>query len=314
MDARILITGAGGFVGPWLLRQLKKGPLAEAAVLCWSKKAVSELTEVVDVQNRSDVERSVRNFRPTHVAHLAAQSHVPTSFADPEHTWRVNVMGTLHLFEAIRRYAPDARILFVGSSEVYGRSFQQRLPVAEDALLAPMNPYAASKAAADLMAGQYAVSGLKITRVRPFNHIGPGQSEDFVASAFAAQIARIEAGLQPPILRVGNLNAQRDFLDVMDVVRGYALILEGGAPIPVGTVLNVCSGSTRTIQSLLEQLLSLASVQISVELDPGRMRPTEIPVAAGSSALATHLLGWTPRIPFEQTLLGVLDYWRGKIG
>ncbi len=310
MTARILITGAGGFVGPWLLRSLQAGRFSESRVLCWSGKAMDCPTESIDILSHPEVARSVKDFCPTHVVHLAARSHVPSSFANPERTWAVNVMGTLNLIEAVRKYAPEAGLIFAGSSEVYGRTFQKICPVDESSPLDPLNPYAASKAAADIMAGQYATSGMRIVRVRPFNHIGPGQTEDFVASAFAAQVARIEAGLQEPVLRVGNLDARRDFLDVRDVVRCYMLILESLTDLAPGTIMNVCSGCPRSIRFLLEHLLSLTTVHIRVETDASRMRPTEIPVAAGSAEIAHRLLGWKPQIAIEETLHMLLQHWR----
>jgi GDP-4-dehydro-6-deoxy-D-mannose reductase len=264
----------------------------------------------VDIRLASEVDAAVADFRPTHVVHLAAQSHVPTSFRDPEGTWQVNVMGTLHLLEAVRRYAPEAAVLFVGSSEVYGRSFQIGTPLPETALLQPQNPYAASKAAADLMCGQYAGQGLRTIRLRPFNHIGAGQSEDFVASAFAAQIARIEAGWQEPVLRVGNLDAQRDFLDVDDVVRAYVLAMEKSRDLSPGVVLNLCSGTPRRIRDLLDMLLEETHASIRVETDPARMRPSDTPYAVGSADAAMSYLGWSPSIPLKDTVRALLDDWR----
>lgn len=312
MDMRILLTGATGFVGPRLLRSLRER-FAGASILSWTRHAVianNSAERQVDIRSASEVDATVGDFRPTHVVHLAAQSHVPTSFRDPEGTWQVNVMGTLHLLEAVRRHVPEAAVLYVGSSEVYGRSFQIGSPLTETALLQPQNPYAASKAAADIMCGQYAGQGLRTIRMRPFNHIGAGQSEDFVASAFAAQIARIEAGLQEPVLRVGNLDAQRDFLDVEDVVRAYVLALDRPQGLPPGIVLNLCSGTPRRIRDLLDMLLQETHASIKVETDSARMRPSDTPYAVGSAEVAKSCLGWVPRIPLYETVRAVLDDWR----
>ena len=314
MSARILVTGATGFVGPRLLQALRQGAFSAAELLVWDYQPdqPSSLTNV-NLCVSAEVVASVAAFKPTHVIHLAAQSHVPTSFAKPELTWNVNVMGSLHLFEALKQHCPSALTVFVSSSEVYGRSFASGVPADERTVLQPMNPYAASKAAADMMAGQYAELGMKILRLRPFNHIGPGQREEFVASAFAAQIARIEAGLQRPVIRVWNRDSRRDFLDVADVVQGYVAALEHGTTLAPGEVINLCRGETWQISTLLRQLLDLSCVAIAIEQDPKRMRPSDIPIAQGSAAKARQLLGWTPAIALEQTLKNVLDDWRDKV-
>jgi len=313
MEARILLTGATGFVGPRLLNELQAGAFRQAQFLVWDyrpESMESDLSTNIDICSAEAVSASVADFRPTHVIHLAAQSHVPTSFQKPELTWRINVLGTLNLFEAVKKYAPQAGILYISSSEVYGRSFQAGKPLDENALLQPQNPYAASKAAADLMAGQYATQGLRVIRLRPFNHIGPGQREEFVASAFAAQIARIEAGQQKPILSVGNLDAQRDFLDVDDVVHAYVKALESVQSLAPGLVLNICSGHSVSIQGLLNILLKQSSCDIRVEPDPSKMRPSDTPVAAGCAVAALNSLNWKAQISLEDTLKSVLHDWR----
>lgn len=313
---RILLTGATGFVGPRLLERLKTGFFAAAEYLVWDYRlddSGAEARTNIDICSSEAVAASVAAFRPTHVVHLAAQSHVPTSFAKPELTWRINVMGSLNLLEALNRYAPGVGVLYVSTSEVYGRSFQSGKPLDECALLQPQNPYAASKAAADLMCGQYAAQGLKIVRLRPFNHIGSGQREDFVASAFAAQIARIEAGLQHPVIKVGNLDAQRDFLAVDDVVEAYCLALEKISNLPSGQVLNICSGVPRKIDDLLRGLLAQTKMDIKVEIDPARMRPSDTPFAVGHFAAALKYLDWIPKKSFEDTLAAILVEWRNKV-
>ncbi len=310
----LLLTGATGFVGPRLLRSLRQGSFASARFLVWDYEPGKPSSPTnIDICSAEAVEESVAAFRPTHVIHLAAQSHVPTSFADPERTWEINVMGTLHLLEAVKKRAPSATIIHISSAEVYGYSFQAGVPVDETALLQPMNPYAASKAAADLMAGQYAALGLKVIRLRPFNHIGAGQGEEFVASTFAAQIARIEAGLQEPVLRVGNLEARREFLDVDDVIRAYALALEMNDTLPAGLVVNLCRGTSTPIADLLEMLLRQTRCAVTVQPDPERMRPSEIPETLGSAETARTMLHWEAQIPLEQTLRTVLDDWRRRI-
>jgi len=313
---RILLTGATGFVGPRLLAALRQSSFHDAQFRLWGYRPAAGVPDSltnIDICSAAAVAAAVAQFKPTHVVHLAAQSHVPTSFKQPELTWRINVMGTLNLFEALRKHVPQAGILYISSSEIYGRSFQAGKPLDETALLQPQNPYAASKAAADLMAGQYAAQGLKIVRLRPFNHIGAGQREEFVAASFAAQVARIEAGQQKPVIRVGNLEARRDFLDVADVVRAYVMALEQIELLPPGLILNICSGVSRKIEDLLNGLIAQAACPVLVELDPGRMRPSDTPVAVGCADAVKHYLGWEARIPFSSTLKDVLDDWRKKV-
>jgi GDP-4-dehydro-6-deoxy-D-mannose reductase len=312
----ILITGATGFVGPYLLEALRRSAkLSAAQVVVWGYNQQNHAADPasVDIRNFDEVEGAVRTLQPDYVIHMAAQSHVPTSFENPHLTWDVNVMGTLNLFEAVKTHVPRAAVLFVSSSEVYGKSFQSGQALDEASLLQPQNPYAASKAAADIMAGQYAAQGMQVIRVRPFNHIGPGQRHEFVVPAFASQIARIEAGQQDPILKVGNLEAQRDFLDVRDVVRAYLLALEQIESLDPGLILNICSGNPKKISELLQGLLNHTDCDIKIEEDPDRMRPSEIPLAAGDSTAVSACLDWQPRIPLDKTLGEILTYWRNKI-
>jgi GDP-4-dehydro-6-deoxy-D-mannose reductase len=313
-DSTILVTGATGFVGPYLLEALRSHPkFADATVYVWkyrSGETCGADPYHVDICDSVAVEASIQSLKPTHIIHLAAQSHVPTSFENPRLTWDINVMGTLNLFEAVKTHVPHALLLYISSSEVYGRSFQKGIPLQESTLLQPQNPYASSKAAADIMAGQYAAQGLQVVRLRPFNHIGPGQSEQFVASAFASQIARIEAGLQPPVIEVGNLDSRRDFLDVRDVVRAYTLALESFAKLTPGMAVNLCSGKSVRIGDLLNQLLELSACDIKIKYASERMRASDIPVALGNYAAAGEYLGWCPQISINDSLRQLLDYWR----
>jgi GDP-4-dehydro-6-deoxy-D-mannose reductase len=305
--ARILITGAGGFVGRRLAAALAaKYPDAEITGLDRADKT----SERFDITDGPSVEAAIALHRPTHLVHLAAISSVPQSFLQPELTWRTNVFGTLSLITALQAHAPDCRMLFVSSAEIYGRSTFDGQPVKESALLQPNNPYAASKAAADIMVREACNRGLKASIVRPFNHTGPGQSDAFVVPAFCSQIARIEKGLQPPVIEVGELNGERDFCDVRDIIDLYILIIGAGENLPLGLTLNAASGIPRRIGDILDILLSKARLPITIRQDPSRLRAVGVPRILGDAGLARQVLGWTAKVPFERTLQDTLDYWR----
>jgi len=311
---RILVTGASGFVGRHLLREIAESR-PDWEVIGWYIGEVPQTpTDVhwmaVDLEAPQAVASSVRGTRPTQVVHLAAAADVGGSFANAHQTWSINVMGALNLLEALREHTPDASVLLVSSSEVYGDSFNAGVPLDESAPIRPQNPYAASKAAAELLAGTYATRGLKLVIARPFNHIGPGQSDRFAISAFARQLIRIEAGLQTPELRVGNLDARRDFTDVRDIVRGYLGLLASTDQWKSGLTVNFCSGTSRRIGDVLDELIALSGVKVKIVPDPSRLRPADIPLAAGAADTARELVGWQPAIPWKETLGGIIADWR----
>jgi GDP-4-dehydro-6-deoxy-D-mannose reductase len=252
--------------------------------------------------------RAIIAARPTVIFHLAGQPFVPESFRDPAGTLSTNTLGALHIFLSLIELRSKARVLVVGTADEYGKLNEADLPLTEDAPLRPANPYGVSKAAQGLLALQYHLShGLDIVRVRPFTHIGPRQNERFVTAAFARQIARIERGLQPPLLQVGNLSAHRDFTDVRDMVRAYALLVEHGEP---GSVYNAGSGQAVMVRELLDILLEASTTPVEVHLNPELMRPIDIPVVVcDASRLRAHT-GWAPQIPLRQTLHAILDHWR----
>jgi GDP-4-dehydro-6-deoxy-D-mannose reductase len=255
--------------------------------------------------------RQVEDFVPQAVVHLAAVSFVPSSFADPWNTLDNNIRAQLNVLEAVRQLGGETRVLVIGSNEEYGKPHADELPVVEESPLRPLNPYAVSKVAQDFLGFQYYLTyGIEIVRLRPFNHTGPGQSPRFVLPAFASQIARIEAGLQEPVVRVGNLEVERDFTDVRDIVSAYHLALVKGEP---GEVYNLASGRPQSIRGLLEMLLSLSSADIRVEVDPSRYRPADTPVVYGSAEKFHRRTGWEPRIPMEQTVKDILAYWRNQV-
>jgi GDP-4-dehydro-6-deoxy-D-mannose reductase len=315
---RALITGAGGFVGEHLCAYLLAHTDWELMGTVYphpveAQPAHSRLRlEYADLRDPGGVWTLVEEVRPDYIFHLAAQAFVPTSFADPWDTLENNIRAELNLLEAVRRSARDVQVLVVGSNEEYGAPRPGELPQTEESPLRPNNPYAVSKVAQDYLGLQYHLAyGLSVIRVRPFNHTGPGQSSRFVAPAFGSQIARIEAGLQEPVMQVGNLEAARDFTDVRDIVRAYHLAITQGDP---GDVYNLASGQPRLIRELLEILLSHSRVEIRVERDPDRYRPVDVPVVYGSAEKFRRRVGWEPQIAFEQTLKDVLTYWREQVG
>ena len=315
---RLLITGANGFVGSHLIKAFLALFPEDSECIGWGLESFGDADErvnwdKVDLRDTESVDQAVFRAKPTAVVHLAAISHVPTSYENPELVWNVNLLGTLRVLEAVKRHSPDAIVLVVSSSEVYGRSFSSGIALDEHALLAPRNPYAVSKSAADLLAGQYAETGMRVFRLRPFNHVGPRQSADFVVSAFASQIAKIEKGLQEPVINVGNLDAQRDFLHVKDVVSAYLEIIMEANLLTPGEIFNVCSGIPRAIGGILQDLLALSSTSISVQQDESRMRPSDTPLAVGNAELLKSKLNWHPVIPWETTLQDTLEYWRSAV-
>ena len=311
---RIVITGANGFVGPHLVHSLTRMFGADAEIVATSKVGgehpVIGSVRSLDVCDPETTTAFLRNVKPTHVVHLAGIAAVTASNADPDTAWRVHLHGTLNLARAMLRDDPECWLLNAASGLMYGDSAKAGHPLTEDSLLAPTDEYSASKAAADLALGSLVRRGLRCIRLRPFNHIGPGQSEHFVVPAFAMQIAKIEAGLAPPVIRVGNLETERDFLDVRDVTDAYALAIAKAGSIASGTAINVSSGVPRKIAGVLDCLLRQSTDTITVERDEARMRPMDIPRFVGSAERAKALLGWSPRYLFEDTLADVLDHCR----
>ena len=314
---RALITGAGGFVGKHLCTYLLAHTDWELMGTVYPQPVDDQSPDprlrlrYADLRDPENVQALVGEVQPDYIFHLAAQSFVPTSFADPWDTLENNIRAELNLLEAVRRSGRTVGFLVIGSNEEYGAPEPEELPQTEENPLRPNNPYAVSKVAQDFLGLQYHLAyGLPVVRVRPFNHTGPGQSPRFVVPAFASQIARIEAGLQEPVMKVGNLDAARDFTDVRDIVRAYYLAATRGEP---GEVYNLASGRPQSVRGLLEILLSYARVEIKVERDPDRYRPVDVPVVYGSAEKFHRLTGWAPQIPFEQTLRDVLEYWREQV-
>ena len=315
---RAVITGAGGFVGGHLCAYLLAHTDWELTGTVYPHPVETQPQEPrlrlehADLRDPEIVQALVSEVHPDYIFHLAAQSFVPVSFADPWDTLQNNIRAQLNLLEAVRRSGREVRVLVIGSNEEYGAPQPGELPQTEESPLRPNNPYAVSKVAQDFMGLQYYLAyGLPVVRVRPFNHTGPGQAPRFVVPAFASQIARIEAGLQEPVMKVGNLEAARDFTDVRDIVRAYYLAASQGEP---GEVYNLASGRPQSVREVLETLLSYSQAAIRVERDPERYRPVDVPVAYGAASKFRRLTGWKPEIPFAQTLQDVLAYWRERTG
>jgi GDP-4-dehydro-6-deoxy-D-mannose reductase len=317
---KVLITGISGFAGSHLTEYLlKKGGVEVTGIIKWRSKLdnINHLQDKIklyecDIRDAFAVRTVLAEVKPVYLFHLAAQSYVPFSWRAPSETLSTNIIGELNIFEAVRELKLDTRIQIAGSSEEYGMVYPDEVPIKETNPLRPLSPYGVSKVAQDLLGYQYTQSyGLKIVRTRAFNHTGPRRGDVFVSSNFAKQIVEIEKGLRKPVLRVGNLEAVRDFVDVRDVVRAYFLALEKGTP---GEVYNIATGRGVKIKEMLDRLLKIARIDIKVEVDPTRFRPSDVELLVGSAEKFQKATGWKPEIPFDQTLEDLLNYWRGEIG
>ena len=307
---RILITGGTGFVGSHLVHFLSS---FQAKLIVLSSDDVKTQQPgvdyyKVDVRKLDDVCAVVRDAFPDQIYHLAAISSVPASWKDPRLTFDVNVIGSYNVLDAAMRLSHTPRILNVSTSQVYAPSDAALL---ETSPVGPDNPYAASKAMAELLTIQYRESkkGGVIT-ARAFNHTGPGQVTSFALPSFARQLAEMEASLRPPLLKVGNLNVKRDFTDVRDVVVAYCELLEKGT---VGEIYNVCSGRAVLLADLVKGLQRNCGVEVKIEIDPARLRPAEVPQIVGDAGKLHRITGWLPKISLERTLNELLVYWRNEI-
>jgi GDP-4-dehydro-6-deoxy-D-mannose reductase len=313
---RILITGISGFVGPHLARHIAEtAPEAELWGLVWvgdPAKAPSSIQQIEgDLTDISSLKTALDEVRPEIIFHLAAASSVASSWDHPGRFLEINAVGTVNLLEVVRTLGLDARVVVSSSAEVYGAVPTERQPITEDSPLEPLSPYAASKAAQDLLTAQYYHGyGMPTVRLRLFHHTGPGRPAQFVASSFAHQIARMEKGLDPPRLAVGNLEAIRDFTDVRDVTRAYWLAATHGVP---GEAYNVCSSRRTSIRQVLGMLLAHSKVEVEVEVDPDRLRTADIPCLVGDRSKFTDATGWQPEIPLVQTLGDLLNWWRDEL-
>jgi len=303
----VLVTGAAGFAGGHLLDLLAS---SDVAVTAWAHRAVPQSShpavawQAVDLRDRDGVDRALSAVRPAVVYHCAGVAQSGSAGSRIGATFEVNVRGTSNLLAAIERHARDARVIVTSSALVYKHGDRA---LDEDSPVGPVGPYAVSKLAQDMLASRAADLGLSVVVARPFNHIGPRQSADFVASSVARQVALIEHGTMPPVLKVGNLSAQRDFTDVRDVVRAY-VAMAGRADR--GDCFNVCSGRAVPIHDLVNGLVARSRMPIEIVVDPARFHPVDVPVLVGSADKLRHATGWAPNIPLHRTLDDLLDWWR----
>jgi GDP-4-dehydro-6-deoxy-D-mannose reductase len=317
---RALITGITGFAGSHLAEYiLAQHPEVEVfGIMRWRSRtenieSIRHRISIMecDLRDATSVKQLLARVRPNKIFHLAAQSFVPSSWNAPAESFTTNVLGQLNVFEAVRELDIDPWIQIACSSEEYGLVHPDELPIRESNPLRPLSPYAVSKVAQDYLAYQYFMSfGLKVVRTRGFNHDGPRRGDVFVSSNFAKQLVEIERGKKPPVVQVGNLAARRDFSDVRDIVRGYWLSLERCEP---GEVYNISSGRDYSIQEVLDQLIRVSGLEVRVEQDPERLRPSDVPVLLGDSTKFRRATSWEPAISYEKTLGDMVDYWREKM-
>jgi GDP-4-dehydro-6-deoxy-D-mannose reductase len=314
---KVFITGIEGFVGGHLANHLLTRNY-EVSGTVWNENEIPALKESLpsvglypaDIRYHDVMEQILKSTSPDTIVHLAAQSSGAYSYKNPRLTFEVNVLGTVNLLEAIAQETPDARVVMVCSADVYGKVEEDQIPIRETTPFRPINPYSVSKVTQDFLGIQYYYShGLNIVRVRSFPHTGPGQNPVFALPSFARQISEIESTEFPKPMSVGDLGVIRDYLDVEDVVKAYALLIEQGE---AGDVYNVASGVGHSLRDLLELMLSLSAREIEVVEDPALFRPSDIPILVGDATKFRELTGWRPTVEMKETLRRLLDYWRGK--
>lgn len=307
---KALVTGVNGFVGNYLSKYLiEQGYTVYGTVI--EDNVVMENVNIqrMNLLNKDEVIRTIKSINPDHIYHLAGQSAVGLSWKEPTLTMDVNINGTINLLDAVRENNIDGKVLIIGSSDQYGVIKPEDCPISERHELNPSSPYAISKVTQEQVSRLYINSyKMNIIMVRAFNHIGPMQSKNFVVSDFASKIAEIEKGAEP-IIRVGNLEAYRDFTDVRDIVRGYYMLMKNGK---IGEVYNIGSGNAYKIQDILSTLLSLSNTQIKVEIDPERLRPSDVPIIQCDNSKIKSHINWMSQYDIKNTLKDTLDYWRNN--
>jgi len=307
---KALVIGAAGFVGKYLIRHLQDlGYDVSATKLPHERiDGVSAAIYDLDILSKESITELLFMLRPDEIYHLAAQSSVSVAWGNPQMTIDVNIKGAVNLMDALRELFYKPRVMVIGSGEEYGHIRPGDTPIVEETILKPGNIYAATKACQNMIGRIYADAyDLELIMVRAFNHIGPGQSPIFVVSDFCRQVAEIEAGKKEPVMYVGNLSARRDFTDVRDVVRAYALLAQHGIK---GETYNVGSGHAYAIREILDKIISRSTTEIRVETDPAKIRPVDVPVIEADITKLKEATGWEPEIPLEQTIEEVLADWR----
>lgn len=305
-----LVVGAAGFVGNYLVNELFANGIEAYATKLPHEKFDNSYAKVydLDIMDKDAIIALLFDIRPDYIFHLAAQSSVGLAWKNPGLTVDVNIKGSLNLMDAIRELFYKPRVLLIGSGEEYGHILPGEVPITETNLLRPGNIYAATKACQNMIANIYSKAyDMELMMVRAFNHIGPGQAPMFVVSDFCKQVAEIEKELREPIIKVGNLAAKRDFTDVRDVVKAYVKLIQLGK---AGETYNVGSGNAQAIREILDLIISMANKNITVEIDPNKLRPVDVPIIEADITKLNQLTGWTPQIPLEQTIQETLDYWR----
>ncbi len=315
---KALITGIAGFAGGHLAWSLveagwevigieRHGAVFDHPIFLLNRVRVEEC----DILAVRELGRVIEKFRPDAIFHLAGTTHIPMAQSDPQLAFETNIKGSLNVFEAAADLAKRVRLILVSSAEVYGKARPEEMPLAEDHPLRPASIYGLTKLCAEQTAAYYFRNrGLDAVVLRPFNHIGPGQRPRFVTASFALQIARIERGVQPPVLEVGDLTPARDFTDVRDMVRGYCLAVDRCEP---GGIYNICSGQAYPIREILDRLLALSKSKIEVRVAEERMRKTEVPIFQGDHTRFSEATGWRPEHGIEDTLRAILEYWRKRV-
>jgi GDP-4-dehydro-6-deoxy-D-mannose reductase len=315
---RVLVTGVGGFVGQHFVREfaelrdvgdrvigIERSEIAGACNFCETHR--------LDLLNNEGVRTLVATLKPTHILHLAALSSLPQAIGTPSNAWRSNFVATLNLAEAVAEHCSEAAtFLYASTSEIYGRSFKSGVAVDENTLAQPLSIYGRTKYTTELMVADVLPATMRLIILRPFNHTGAGQDERFVLPSFAGQIARMELGLAPPVLEVGDLSPSRDFLDVRDVVIAYSSLLLAADTLAMRLIYNISSGTPRKISSVLSELRALARIDFEIRVAADRLRPSEIPTAVGNSDAIRAAVGWEPMIPWAETMHSIIDYARKK--
>ncbi len=310
---RGLVIGAAGFVGNYLINEMHRSGME-----CFATKLSHEVFENpyasvydLNILEKEAVANLLMEIRPDYIFHLAAQSSVGVAWKNPCLTIDVNIKGSVNVMDAIRELYYKPRVLLIGSGEEYGHIKEGETPISEDTLLRPGNIYAATKACQNMIGSIYSKAyDMDLILVRAFNHIGPGQLPLFVVSDFCKQVAEIEKGLREPVIRVGNLEAKRDFTDVRDVVRAYVQLVQKGMP---GETYNVGRGKAIKIRDILDEIINQSKAKIAVEVDPAKLRPVDVPIIEADTIKIKKITGWRPEISIEQTISETLDYWRKRV-